>query len=1237
MTTQPNAKPFIDSTAVLEDLLRRRIVFLDGAMGSMIQRRKPTEEDYRGAQFKDWHRPLKGLNDLLVLTRPDIVEDIHRKYLRVGCDIVETCSFNAVRFTLAEYGLQDHVRELNLAAAAVARRAVDAEMAAQKRPLFVAGSISPLGKTLSMSSDVNHPEQRAVTWDEVVAAYEEQVEALVDGGVDLLLPETTIDTLNLKACLFAMERVFDRKERRVPVMLSLTITDASGRILAGQTIDAAWASLRHSRPFCIGVNCAMGAEAMRPFVKTLAGIADAYVHCYPNAGLPNPLNDTGYDETPEITAAAMDGFGREGLLNIAGGCCGTTPEHLAAIIAKLRAYPPRSVPAEQPALRLSGLEPFTLAGSGTFVMVGERTNVTGSPKFKQLILEGRFDQALEVARQQVVNGANIIDINFDEGLLDGEASMRHFLNLIASEPDIARVPVMIDSSKWSVIEAGLKCLQGKGVVNSISLKEGEAAFLDKARLLRRYGAAAVVMAFDEKGQAATKDEKVRIAKRAYALLTTQAGFPAEDIIFDLNVLTVATGMVEHAAYATDFFGAVAEVKAACPSVRFSGGISNVSFSFRGNNKVREAMHSSFLYHAIKAGLDMGIVNAGMLAIYDDIEPGLKERVEDVLLNRRPDSTERLLEYAEQFRGQSVEGRKEDDTWRSGTYGERITHALVKGLDAWVEQDTEEAFKDLKEPLKVIEGPLMDGMKVVGQLFGEGKMFLPQVVKSARVMKKAVAWLEPAMQAAKAASGASSQGKVLLATVKGDVHDIGKNIVGVVLACNGYEVIDLGVMVEASRIFEAAKREKVDFIGMSGLITPSLDEMASNAEEMERQGFTVPLLIGGATTSRAHTAIKLAPKYSGPTVHVGDASLVVNVLSALKSEQHRDKFLLDLNFDYEQARRRHEADKAGKAPLVPLDQARARAPRYDWAAADIPVPARLGAQAWPEIPLERLAEFIDWTPYFLTWELKAQYPQILEHPAYGEQARVLFADGRKLLDDIIRNKRARPRAVAGLWAANSVGDDVEVYSDASRSGTLATLRFLRQQQNPAKPGDPLYCLADFVAPRDSGRVDTVGAFACTAGQELEDYALSLKKSGDDYKGLLLQALGDRLAEALAEFLHLQVRKAWGYGEGENLSVPDLLKERYRGIRPAAGYPSAPDHTEKAALWSLLDAEKATGITLTSSYAMHPGASVSGLYFAHPDSRYFAVGRLGRDQVQDYARRKGWPVEEAERWLGPYLAY
>jgi 5-methyltetrahydrofolate--homocysteine methyltransferase len=1243
-----DAKPFIDSTARLQALMKQRIVFLDGAMGTMIQRHKLTEQHFRGTRFAEHPSDVKGNSDLLVLTQPDIITGIHREYFRAGCDIVETNTFGATKIVLAEYGMADLAREMNLEGARLARVAADSESKLQGRPLFVAGSVGPLNKLLSLSPDVNKPEARSVSWDQVVAAYEEQVEALVDGGVDLLLAETTTDTLNLKAFLFATERVFDRRDRRTPVMLSLTITDASGRILAGQTIDAGWASLKHAKPFCIGVNCAMGAEAMRPFVKTLASIADTHVHCYPNAGLPNPLNETGYDETPEMTSAALDGYGAEGLLNIAGGCCGTTPEHIRQIIDKLSKHKPRVIPAIDPALRLSGLEPFTLKGSGnTFVMIGERTNVTGSPKFKQLILDGHFDQALAVARQQVDNGANIIDVNFDEGLLDGEASMTRFMNLIASEPDIARVPVMVDSSKWSVIEAGLKCIQGKGVVNSISLKEGEEKFLAAARLVKRYGAAVVVMAFDEKGQAADKAEKVRIAVRAYKLLTEKAGFPPEDIIFDLNVLTVGTGMQEHANYAVDFFGAVAEVKALCPYVRFSGGISNVSFGFRGNNPVREAMHSCFLYHGIQHGLDMGIVNAGMLAVYDEIEPQLKERVEDVLLNRREDATERLIEFAEQFKGQGKEAKKEDDAWRHGSYGERITHALVKGLDAYIDQDTEEARAALGRPLNVIEGPLMDGMKVVGTLFGEGKMFLPQVVKSARVMKKAVAYLTPYMEEEKRlaiasgqATANSSAGKVLLATVKGDVHDIGKNIVSVVLQCNNYEVVDLGVMVDGAKILEMAKKEKADFVGLSGLITPSLEEMAFNAEEMERQGFTVPLLIGGATTSRTHTAVKLAPKYSGPTVHVPDASLVVNVLNSLKQE--RSEFVRKLNADYEAARAAHEAGKAGKEPLLPMVEARALGLQTDWKTVDVAVPRKLGVQVWPEIDLQRLAEFIDWTPYFLTWELKAQFPMILDHPVYGQQARELFADGKKLLDDIIRHKRAKPKAVAGLWPANSVGDDVEVYSDESRTTVLATLHFLRQQvatPNPRSAVAPpaAYCLADFVAPKSSGRADYVGAFACTAGQEIEDYALNLKQGGDDYKGLLVQALGDRLAEAYAEFLHLQVRKAWGYGETEDLAVADLIKEKYRGIRPAAGYPSAPDHSEKEAMWKLLDAEKNTGITLTTSYAMHPGASVSGLYFSHPQSRYFAVGRLSQEQVEDYARRKGFSLKEAEKWLSPYLAY
>ncbi len=1226
-------KPFIDSTKVLKDLLAKRVVFLDGAMGTMIQRHKLGEVEFRGERFREYPSSLKGNSDLLVLTQPDIIRSIHQQYFQVGCDIVETNTFGATAIVQAEYGLQANAREMNLAGAKLAREAADIESRAQGRPLFVAGSVGPLTKLLSLSPDVNRPEARAVTWDQVVASYEEQVEALVDGGVDLLLAETTTDTLNLKAFIFACERVFDRKEKRTPLMLSLTITDASGRILAGQTIDAAWASLRHARPLCIGVNCAMGAEAMRPFVKALSQMADTHVHCYPNAGLPNPLSDTGYDETPEITAKALDGYGAEGLLNIAGGCCGTTPEHLSAIIAKLSKHAPRVIPTYTPALRLSGLESFTLKGDkNSFVMVGERTNVTGSPKFKKLILDGHFDQALTVARQQVESGANIIDVNFDEGLLDGEGSMRHFLNLIAAEPDIARVPVMVDSSKWSVLEAGLQCLQGKGVVNSISLKEGEAKLVAQAKLIRRYGAAAVVMAFDEKGQAADKDAKVRIACRVYELLTVQADFPPEDIIFDLNVLTVGTGMTEHARYAKDFFEAVAEVKARCPHVRFSGGISNVSFSFRGNNPVREAMHAAFLYHAIQQGLDMGIVNAGMLAIYDAIEPELKERVEDVLLDRREDSTERLIDFAQRFAGQEKETKKEDAAWRAGTYQERMTHALVKGLDAFIEIDTEEARATLGSPLKVIEGPLMNGMRAVGELFGAGKMFLPQVVKSARVMKKAVAYLQPYMLAEK--SSGQSAGKILLATVKGDVHDIGKNIVAVVLQCNNYEVIDLGVMVDGAKILEVAKAENVDYVGLSGLITPSLEEMAFNAEEMERLGFSVPLLIGGATTSKTHTAIKLAPKYSGPTVHVGDASLVVNVLNSLKHE--RSEYVAGLNKDYEAARQRFNADKAGKAPYVSLAEARARGWVTDWKTAEIAKPSKLGAQTWPDMDLQRLAEFIDWTPFFLTWELKAQFPMILDHPVYGAQARELYVDGKKLLADIIRNKRARPRAVTGFWAAQRVGDDVQVYADEAATQPLAKLHFLRQQQD-LKPGEPMLALSDFVAPLESGRVDYIGAFACTAGQEIEDYALSLKKGGDDYSGLLVQALGDRLAEAFAEFLHLQARKAWGYGATEGLEISELIKEKYRGIRPASGYPSAPDHAEKAIMWKLLDAERATGITLTSSFAMHPGASVSGLYFSHPQSRYFAVGRLQRDQVQDYSTRKGQSVAETERWLGSNLAY
>ncbi|MES2201479.1 MAG: methionine synthase [candidate division FCPU426 bacterium] len=1232
-------KPYTEAGQALEALLKKRVVILDGAMGTMIQRQKLQEADFRWGSFLNHPSPLKGNNDLLVLSRPELIRDIHRQYFEAGADIVETNTFSSHSIGMAEYGLKGIVRDLNLAAVKVAREA--ASLAVLKDPsrrLFVAGAFGPTTKTLSLSPDVNHPEFRAISFDAMVDAFYEQVSALIEGGVDLLLAETNIDTLNLKAAIFAIEKAQEKLAARVPVMLSLTVTDQSGRVLSGQTIEAAWNSIRHAAPLCVGVNCALGAEAMRPFVKSLAGRADTFVHCYPNAGLPNPLSETGYDETPDHTAHALEKFSQDGLLNIAGGCCGTTPEHIAMIAKRLAGYPARVVPLPEPGTHLSGLEPFDLKDAkAPFVMVGERSNVTGSPKFKELIKQDKFEEALGVARSQVENGANMIDVNFDEALLDGEACMTRFLNLVASEPDIARVPVMIDSSKWSVIEAGLKCVQGKAVVNSISLKEGEAKFLASARLARRYGAAVIVMAFDEKGQAATKEDKIRVAQRAFKLLTEEAGFDAGDIIFDLNVLTVATGMSEHNNYAVDFIEAVREVKRLCPGCRTSGGVSNVSFSFRGNNPVREAIHAVFLYHAISAGLDFGIVNAGMLGNYAEIEPQLKELVEDVILNRRQDATDRLIDHAEKLKaaGQG-DGRKEKelDAWRSLPVRERLAHSLVKGIDLHIEADTEEARLGYARPLEVIEGPLMDGMKVVGELFGAGKMFLPQVVKSARVMKKAVAYLMPFMEAEKsknAAAGAAtaSAARVLLATVKGDVHDIGKNIVGVVLSCNNYEVQDMGVMVEGQKILDRAKEWNADFIGLSGLITPSLEEMSDNALEMEKQGFKVPLLIGGATTSKAHTAIKIAPNYSGPVVHVSDASLVTGVLNHLLNPKLKDGYLKSLEEENEKARRRHADSLAGKIRLASLDEARANPFSDDWAVAGIAVPERTGIFPFESLKLEAVVPYIDWTPFFLTWELKAQYPQILEHPRYGEQAKALFKDGQKLLADLVRNKRANLKAVVGLWKANSVGDDVLLENGQS-------LRFLRQQaQKEGK--EPYYCLADFVAPKSSGREDFVGGFAVTAGPEIEAFALSLKQGGDDYSAILVQALSDRLAEASAEYVHQKVRQIWGYGKNEELSMDDLIHEKYRGIRPAAGYPSCPDHTEKALLWELLEAEKHTGISLTSSYAMHPAASVSGLYFSHPESRYFNVGRIGKDQVEDYARRKGMTVAEIERWLAPNLGY
>ena len=1220
---------------VLERLLAERIVVLDGAMGTMIQQHKLEEAEFRGDRFKEHPSDLKGNNDLLSITQPAIIADIHRAYLEAGADIIETNTFNSTSIAQADYGLEACVYELNLKAAELARQAVDAFTSANpKRPAFVAGALGPTNKTASMSPDVNNPGYRAISFDELVAAYYEQIGGLVDGGVDLLLAETTFDTLNVKASLFAIEKFFDTREERLPV----TITDQSGRTLSGQTIEAFWYSVMHAKPLCVGINCALGAEAMRPYVEELSRLAPCYTFCYPNAGLPNPLSDTGYDETPEHTSARLEEMVRDGFLNIVGGCCGTTPDHIRAIAEKAKQYPPRQIPEIVPATRLSGLEGLKIEGpKAPFMIIGERTNVTGSARFKKLILDGDLESALAVARMQVENGANIIDVNFDEGLLESEECMQRFLNLVAAEPDICRVPVMIDSSKWSVIEAGLRCVQGKCVVNSISLKEGEEKFLEQARLAMRFGAAVVVMAFDENGQAATREEKVRICRRAYELLTEKAGMDPADIIFDPNILTVGTGMSEHNNYAVDFIDAIRDIKDACPDSRVSGGVSNVSFSFRGNNAVREAMHSAFLYHAIKAGLDMAIVNAGMITVYDDIEKELLEKVEDVLLNRRPDATERLIEFAEGVKGSARSKEKDTDAWRSGTVEERLSHALVKGITEFVDEDTEEARRKYPKPLDVIEGPLMDGMKVVGSLFGEGKMFLPQVVKSARVMKKAVTYLDPFMEAEKdQKKGKKSRGTIVIATVKGDVHDIGKNIVSVVLGCNNYEVIDLGVMVSCEKILNTARETDADFIGLSGLITPSLDEMAHNASEMKRQGFELPLLIGGATTSKTHTAVKIAPLYPGVTCRVSDASQVAGVCGKLLNPDTRDAFAKEIKAEQEQARRRYEESRSGRATPLPLAEVRAKGPTLNWTEPPISIPSQLGLQVFDDYPLDDIVKYIDWSPFFWAWELKGVFPKILEHAKYGPQAREVYADARRLLDDILEKKTFKARAAIGLWPANRVGDDVEIYTDASRIQILTTFHFLRQQKE--KTGsDIYYCLADTIAPKDSELVDYIGAFAVTAGHGVEEYAKELENQGNDYDAIIAKALGDRLAEALAELMHKKVRELWGFGKDENLGTEALIKEKYRGIRPAAGYPACPDHTEKRLLFDLLEAEKNTGITLTENFAMYPASSVSGLYFGHPDARYFAVGPIGRDQVEDYAARKGMSVPELEKWLAPNLGY
>ena len=1216
----------------LEQALGQRIVVMDGAMGTMVQRHNLTEKDFRGERFASHGKDLKGNNDILAITRPDVIGGIHRAYLDAGAEIIETNTFNTTSISQADYGLENAVREINLAAARLARQTADEFLAANPgRQAWVAGAVGPTNRTASMSPDVNRPEFRAVTFRQLADSYGEQVRALIEGGVDLLLPETTFDTLNLKAALWAMEEIFDEIGFRLPVMISVTITDASGRTLSGQTTEAFWHSIRHARPFSVGINCALGPKEMRPYMAALAKVADCFVSCYPNAGLPNAFG--GYDETPEQMAEVLREFGQAGFLNLVGGCCGTTPEHIAAIGQSVRGLPPRVAQPPPPATVLSGLEPYTIGTGGSFTSIGERTNVTGSPKFASLIKEEKFDEAVAVARQQVEAGANLIDINFDEALLDGEASMTRFLNLVGSEPEISRVPLVLDSSKWSVLEAGLQCVQGKAVVNSISLKEGEATFLEQARKVRRYGAAVIVMAFDEQGQAADRKRKVEICRRAYRLLTEKAGFAPEDIIFDVNILTVATGIEEHNGYAVEFIEAVREIKQTLPGCKTSGGVSNISFSFRGNNPVREAMHSCFLYHAIQAGLDMAIVNAGQLAVYEEIPKDLKERVEDVLLNRRPDATERMLEFAETVKAGGKVVVK-DEAWRRGTVEDRLLHALLKGITDHIDEDTEEARKKYGRPLEVIEGPLMGGMRHVGDLFGEGKMFLPQVVKSARVMKKAVAYLTPYMEKEKAAGAKSRAGKILMATVKGDVHDIGKNIVGVVLACNGYEVIDLGVMVPCEKILAEAKTHGVDVIGLSGLITPSLDEMVTVAAEMEREKMGLPLLIGGATTSAAHTAVKIAPAYTGPVVHVIDASRVVGVAQQLLSKEKGQGFVRQVRQDQEKARKDFASRRAAQK-LLPIAEARKNAARFDWSR-DPEKPEFLGLQVYEDFPLAELVEYIDWSPFFHAWELRGRFPKIFEDPVVGTEARKLYEDAQVLLKKVLREKRIRARGVLAFFPANAEGDDILLYEDDSRKKVKARLHALRQQ-TARTDGQPNRCLADFVAPASSGKKDYVGAFAVTAGHGVEEWARELEKSHDDYQAILLKALADRCAEAFAEKMHEIARQAWGFGKKENLSKEDLIEEKYRGIRPAAGYPACPDHTEKRGLMALLEAEKNTGIRLTESCAMAPASSVSGLYFGHPEARYFAVGAIGKDQVEDYATRKGASRAEIEKWLQPNLAY
>ena len=1232
--------------AALQAAARERILVLDGAMGTQIQGLGFGEDHFRGNRFTGCACHQQGNNDLLILTQPKAIEDIHYAYARAGADIVETNTFSSTRIAQADYGMEDAVYELNRDGARLAKRALLRAQAEDGKRRFVAGALGPTNRTASISPDVNNPGFRGVSFDELHVAYAEQIRGLVDGGADIVLIETIFDTLNAKAAIFAAEEVFEEKGIFLPVMISGTITDLSGRTLSGQTPTAFWHSIRHAKPFTVGLNCALGAAAMRPHLAELSSVADTFTCAYPNAGLPNAFGQ--YDESPEFMAEQVGEFAREGLVNVVGGCCGSTPEHIAAIAEAVAGHAPRGVPKVKPLMRLSGLEPFTLTKDIPFVNVGERTNVTGSAKFRKLITANDYAAALDVARQQVEGGAQVIDVNMDEGLIDSQKAMVEYLNLIAAEPDIARVPLMIDSSKWEVIEAGLKCVQGKPIVNSISMKEGEEAFLHQARLCRRYGAAVVVMAFDEVGQADTQARKVEICTRAYKLLTEKAGLAPEDIIFDPNVFAIATGIEEHDNYGVDFIEATREIVSTLPHVHISGGVSNLSFSFRGNEPVREAMHAVFLYHAIKAGMDMGIVNAGQLAVYESIDPELREACEDVVLNRKPaaggTATERMLEIAERFRGAGggAQGREKDLSWREWPVEKRIEHALVNGITDFIDEDTEEARQNAERPLHVIEGPLMAGMNVVGDLFGAGKMFLPQVVKSARVMKQAVALLLPYMEAEKLANGGAgavreSAGKVLMATVKGDVHDIGKNIVGVVLACNNYEIIDLGVMVPATKILETAKAEKVDIIGLSGLITPSLDEMAHVAAEMEREGFDIPLLIGGATTSRVHTAVKIHPRYSqGQAIYVTDASRAVGVVSNLLSQDLKPAYVENVRAEYRKVAEAHERSEREKQRL-PIAKARANAHRIDWAAYQPPQPSFTGTKVFRTWDLAELARYIDWTPFFQTWELKGRYPKILEDEKQGAAARQLFEDAQAMLKKIIEEKWFAPKAVIGFWPANTVGDDIRLFTDEDRKQELATFFTLRQQL-PRRDGRANVALSDFVAPLDSGRPDWLGGFVVTAGIEEVAIAERFERANDDYSSILVKALADRFAEAFAERMHEKVRREfWGYAPDEGFSPDDLIGEPYQGIRPAPGYPAQPDHTEKVTLFKLLDAENGAGVRLTEGMAMWPGSSVSGLYLSHPESYYFGVAKVERDQVEDYARRKDMSVAEVERWLGPILNY